>query len=64
MEGRDNVRRRAFGYLEKTLLARPFCVLAVATYRLRILLTSFFDFVRFAGKLWREKKSASAKVSV
>lgn len=47
--------------------ARPFCVLAVATYRLRILLRSLISFDprgETPRKLWREKKSARVKVSV
>lgn len=56
MEGRDNVRRRAFGYLEKTLLAlfrRSPLLCARGRNVSTENFTSFFDFVRFAGRKHR-----------
>lgn len=53
MEGRDNVRRRAFGYLEKTLLAlfrRSPLLCARGRNVSTENFTSFFDFVRSAGR--------------
>lgn len=66
MEGRDNVRRRAFGYLEKTLLAlfrRSPLLCARGRNVSTENFTSFFDFVRFAGRKHRGNYGEKRKVS-